>query len=109
MVRVAVTRRGAPGRVDSLTLRFGAERSVVETPPLAAGVYDVRAPGGASLLVVNPSREWLPRPATVRSGRVGGAAAAGTAPGLRSLGWIYLLAVLAFCAEWIVRRRAGLR
>jgi hypothetical protein len=61
------------------------------------------------VLAVNVSRELLPRRATVRSGAVGGAPAVGAAPGLRSLGWIYALLVAALCAEWVVRRRLGMR
>jgi hypothetical protein len=73
------------------------------------GVYDAEARGGSSLLVVNESAEWLPRRATLAAGTTPGAAARGDAPPLRDRGWAYLLAIGALCAEWILRRKAGLR
>jgi hypothetical protein len=109
VVRVVVEARGA-GRADTLMLRFGAA-TTVETPPLPSGVYDARAAGGPSLMVVNPSREWLPNRPVLRSGPIGGGggAAAGGGPRLRSVWWVYLVLVGALCAEWISRRRLGLR
>ena len=65
IVSVALRRRGSTG-VDSLTLRFTGGTSIVETHPMAAGLYDVTTRGGAALLAVNASREWLPRVATRR-------------------------------------------
>ena len=59
--------------------------------PLDAGVYETRVSGGASLLIVNASRELLPRRANVRTGAVGGAAPFGDQPHLRDYHWIYLL------------------
>ena len=108
IARLQLTRRGGSGSVDSVTLDFGRD-AIVDGPALAAGVYDVLGVGGSSLLVVNPSREWVPRVPTVRTGRVGVGPPPGDAPGLRSLGWPYLLLVGALCAEWLLRRRAGLR
>jgi hypothetical protein len=61
------------------------------------------------LLVVNNSAEWLPRRAVVKSGAIGTAAAADRAPRSRSAWWLYALALTALCAEWILRRKAGLR
>jgi hypothetical protein len=72
-------------------------------------VYDVRTAGGPALLIVNASREWLPRAPVVQTGQVGGVVLAGAAPRLRSFGWIYVLLVVALCAEWLWRRRAGMR
>ncbi|HJU72852.1 MAG TPA: hypothetical protein VJ717_03830 [Gemmatimonadaceae bacterium] len=108
VVRVFVTRRGG-SRTDTLTLSFGAAADVVETAPMDEGLYDVSGAGGTSLLVVNPSREWYPRRASVPSGTVGSGAATREAPRARSLGWLFALAIAGFCAEWIVRRRMGLR
>jgi hypothetical protein len=108
VVTVGLTRVGTLG-VDSITLRFPAHAAVAESRPLAAGTYDVATRGGHSMLVVNPSREWLPRRPTVKGGRIGGANLADTAPRLRSLGPIYILLVAALCAEWLARRRLGLR
>ncbi len=105
---VFVRRRGTAGG-DSLTLRFAPEASIAESKPLAPGIYDVSTRGGNALLVVNPSREWLPRAPRVASGGVRGAAAADAAPRLRDKGWAYALAILLLCAEWILRRRRGMR
>jgi hypothetical protein len=108
-VIVVLALRGAAAPPDSLRLRFPPGSPTAETAPLPAGVYDVRTAGGPALLIVNASREWLPRAPVVRTGQVGGVVLAGAAPRLRSLGWIYVLLVAALCAEWLWRRRAGLR
>ncbi len=104
-----IVRTDATAQRRTLTIRFPDGAVVAETAPLPAGIYEVTTAGGSSVLAVNQSRELLPRRATVRSGAVGGEPAVGDAPALRDMGWIYLLAVLALCAEWLLRRRAGLR
>jgi hypothetical protein len=109
-VTLAVTRRGAGAPPAPLVVRVAAGAREAESPALPPGVYDVRAPaGGPSLLVVDAPRELLPRRPTVSAGAVGRAPAAGRVPRLRDLGWAYLLPVLLLCAEWLLRRRAGLR
>ena len=108
LVTVELHRRGT-ARTDTLALRFGAAGALAESAPLQAGVYETRVKGGASLLLVNASRELLPRPANVRSGAVGGAAPFGDQPRLRDYHWIYLLVLAALCAEWLLRRQMGLR
>ena len=108
VVAVVVSRRGAPPRVDSMTLRFSAGDNVIESRPLPPGVYDVQAPGGASVLAVNPSRELYPRRA-IKSGAVGRGGSLADAPRLRSIGWVYAVVILALCAEWLLRRRLGMR
>ncbi|HVX38144.1 MAG TPA: hypothetical protein VHB25_01130, partial [Gemmatimonadaceae bacterium] len=108
VVPVTLRRRGTT-RVDSLTLRFASDASIVESAPLAAGLYDVATRGGAALLAVNASREWLPRAPGLRSGLVGGARATGSAPRLRDMGWVYALAIVLLCVEWLLRRRTGMR
>jgi len=109
IVALTITRRGAPARADSMTLRFANGATLVESPPLQPGVYDVRTAGGASVMVVNASAELLPRRATVTNGRIGGSPSLADAPLARDLGWLYAVVVLALCAEWLLRRRAGLR
>jgi hypothetical protein len=109
VVSLALTRRGAPARTDSMTLRFAEGATVAESPPLQPGVYDVRTAGGASVIAVNVSSELLPRRATVRNGQIGGSPSLADAPLARDLGWLYGLVVLLLCAEWLLRRRAGLR
>jgi hypothetical protein len=107
-VSVALHQRGTT-RVDSLTLRFGASANVVETRPLPPGIYEATTRGGSALLAVNPSREWLPRPPRVPAGAVRGAISADVGPRLRTTGWAYALAILLLCAEWLLRRRRGMR
>lgn len=109
VVHLTITRRSATGRVYSVLLHFPDTTTIAESPPLVAGVYDVQMEGGRTLLPVNVSRELLPRRATVRSGAVGGASVAGEAPSARDFGWLLALAVVLLCAEWLLRRRAGLR
>ncbi|MGQ0714085.1 MAG: hypothetical protein ACT4PJ_10175 [Gemmatimonadaceae bacterium] len=106
---VRLRRRGAPARTDTVTLQFSGTSTMAESAPLAAGVYDVAVNGGAAVLVVNRSRELLPRAPTVQSGRVGEGAVVGERPRLREHGWPIVLALAALCAEWLLRRRSGLR
>jgi len=108
LVRVEMHRRGE-ARVDTLALRFGGAGALAESAPLDAGVYETRVSGGTSLLIVNATRELLPRRANVRTGAVGGAAPFGDQPRLRDFHWIYLLLLGALCAEWLLRRHMGLR
>ena len=106
---VVLRRRGAPARVDTLTLRFPGDASVVESASLPPGIYDATVRGGSAVLAVNASRELLPRTPRVRSGAVGGAPPEDTAPRLRAVWWPYALVILLLCAEWVVRRRRGMR
>jgi hypothetical protein len=109
VARVVLTRRGAPAHVDSLTVRFAEGATIAESVPLAAGVYDAVTAGGSAVIAVNASRELIPRRVTVKSGAVGGEASLGEAPALRDQSWIYVLVILLLCAEWLLRRRVGLR
>lgn len=108
VVVVVLRRRGGTGE-DSVTLRFGAGATIARSDPMPPGVYDVRVPGGSAVLVVNPSRELLPRAASVSAGPVGGAPAFGNQPRLRDQWWSYVILLGALCAEWLLRRRRGLR
>jgi hypothetical protein len=108
VVPVVLRQRGV-ARVDSLTLRFAPDANIVETGPLAPGIYDASMRGGTALVAVNESREWVPRAPRVASGSVRGSIAADNAPRLRDKGWIYALVILMLCAEWILRRRRGMR
>lgn len=109
VVSLTLSRRGAPARTDSITLRFTENATVVETRPVPPGVYDVRVANGSSVIVVNPSTELLPRRPTVQSGGIGGRPSLADAPLARELGWLYVVVVLGLCAEWLLRRRVGLR
>ena len=98
-----------PGvRVDSLQLRFTGAEDVLSSP-LAAGVYDVRVPGGTAVLVVNAGREWVPRAPTVSAGPLVRGQLRSDAPRLADATWPFVLALLLLCGEWIGRRAAGLR
>jgi hypothetical protein len=109
VVRVTVTRRSATSRVYSLTLRFSDGANVVESPPLPTGVYDARMPGGSAVLVVNASREMVPRRPTVSATKALGFVVVGSGTGVREIGWVWLLTILFLCTEWLLRRRVGLR
>ena len=108
IVSVRLSRRGESG-IDSLTLRFVGASFETTSPALAAGVYDVQAEGGASVLVVNASREWVPRAPTVRAGVLSRGALSSDAPRLADAGWPFVLALLVLCGEWIGRRAVGYR
>jgi hypothetical protein len=109
LVTVVLRQRGAPARVDTVTLRFGPDASIVETAPMAPGLYDITVRGGSSLIAVNASREWLPRAPRLSGGVVSGTLAADAAPRLRAAGWPYVVAILLLCIEWVLRRRRGMR
>ncbi|HEY9448710.1 MAG TPA: hypothetical protein VIQ60_03120 [Gemmatimonadaceae bacterium] len=108
-VVVAILERRGSARRDSVTLRFSQGTTLAESDPLPAGIYDVRVGSGAAVLVVNSSRELLPRDATVRSGPVDGSAALADRPHLRDHGWAYVLLIVLLCAEWLLRRKRGMR
>ncbi|MFI5244417.1 MAG: hypothetical protein ACHQQR_04270 [Gemmatimonadales bacterium] len=108
-VAAVVIRAVGGKRADTLHLRFAGESGMADTPPLAAGVYETHTAGGDGMLAVNASAEWLPRPPAVHSGAVGSAPAADRAPRARTLWWLYALALAVLCAEWIMRRKVGLR
>ena len=109
VVTLTWRKRNGPPRSDSLMLRFPAGATVVETPSMDEGEYDIFVRGGQAALAVNASAEWIPRQARLRSGVMRTGAPVGAAPRLRDHGWIYVLIVAALCAEWLIRRRVGLR
>lgn len=101
--------RNDSARVDSMTLRFHGDATIAESPPLAPGLYTATVRGGSTMLAVNNAREWLPRAPRVKAGAIGGGVPVDAAPRLRSAGWAYALLLLLLCAEWVVRRRLGMR
>jgi hypothetical protein len=109
VVHLTVRRRNAPSRVDSVALRFPPGVTVVETRPLDPGIYDVSAMGGPSLLIVDASTEWLPRQVKLRSGPIGTGVMTGSQPRLRDYLWLYAVIIGCLCAEWLLRRKVGLR
>jgi hypothetical protein len=108
VVRV-VLHRARGTTADTLRLHFVTGAAIQETPPLPAGTYDVTVPGGRTALVVNAAAELLPSRPRLQSGEVGRRAGADDARRARNVGWLYALAIALLCAEWIARRRAGLR
>jgi len=111
LVAVHLTARGVavkPTAGDSLLLRFGS-RYEASSAAMPAGVYDVQTAGGASVLVVNASREWVPRAPVVAAGPLARGSAGTDAPRLADAGWPFVLALLLLCAEWITRRSSGQR
>lgn len=114
LVTVLLTRRRSGStttgtNVDTIRLHFASTAFETSAAPMAAGVYDVRTNGGPSVLVVNPSREWVPRAPMVRDGPLSRGAFSSDAPRLSDTWWPFVLALLLLCAEWIGRRFAGLR
>jgi hypothetical protein len=102
-------RRKAPAGEDSLVLRFPPGATVVETAPMEEGEYDISVRGGQAILSVNASAEWLPRPVRLKSGLIRSGAPVGARPRLRDLNWVFALVIAALCAEWLLRRKVGLR
>lgn len=99
----------AAGRVDTITLRFAGASDVIETAPLAEGVYAVREGEISRPLVVNPSREWVPRAPVPAPDRSEAGAPSAPARPLRDASWPFVAALLLLCAEWLLRRTIGLR
>ena len=107
VVSVALT--DASGNSSLVELRFAAGASAATSAPLSAGEYLAVVPGGRALVVVNPSREWLPARQELRDTTIAGRVPSSPPRGVRSLWWAYGAALAAICAEWMLRRRAGLR
>ncbi|MCE9603206.1 MAG: hypothetical protein K8S21_13460 [Gemmatimonadetes bacterium] len=53
--------------------------------------------------------EWVPRRATVASGAVGEGVPMDRAPRALTAWWLAAAAIIALCAEWLLRRKIGLR
>ncbi|MEK6611549.1 MAG: hypothetical protein AABZ29_02045 [Gemmatimonadota bacterium] len=102
-------RRDGTASGDTVTLRFHDAAGVATSPSLAAGVWRATVGEGTSVFVVNAGAEWIPRRPVISRSAVAGDAARGAASSLRSGWWWYALIVSALCAEWVMRRRVGLR
>jgi hypothetical protein len=90
------------------TLRFDASgRAELWLPP---GRYRYAlAGGGQGLMAVETwSEEWLPRDPAIEARATPNAVAFGTT-GPRRWPWLFLLAIISLAAEWVERRRLGLR
>ncbi len=53
--------------------------------------------------------EWVPRRPTVQSGAVGEGAPMDRAPRALAAWWLAAIAIAALCAEWLLRRKIGMR
>jgi hypothetical protein len=90
------------------TLRFdGAGDAAL---PLAVGRYRYLLDGGGSgAFAVEPfADELLPSPVTLKE-HAGSAARTAPRRSLRELTWLFAVAIVGFGAEWMLRRRLGLR
>lgn len=90
-----------------LVFATGAREAL--SPPLAPGRWRGVLPGGAVLVVVNPSREWVPRPPTLTPRESSGVVRAAAPRRLVDAAWPFVLVLLLLSAEWIGRRFAGYR
>jgi hypothetical protein len=72
-------------------------------------VADAAAPRRVADAAAARSQEILPRPLRVTAGAVGTAPVRDLAPRARGAWWLAALALLAFSAEWMLRRRIGWR
>jgi hypothetical protein len=104
----AVVELEAEGRSRLDTLRFDASGHAALR--LVPGTYRWRAADGPERGVVaveQYSDEWRPAPVTLVA-QPGEAGAARRDVGARDQWWLYVLALAAFVAEWVWRRRQGL-
>jgi hypothetical protein len=90
-------------------LVFAAGARETRSPPLAPGRWRGALPGGAVLVVVNPSREWVPRPPALAPREAAGGGASAAPRRLVDAAWPFVLVLLLLSAEWIGRRFAGYR
>jgi hypothetical protein len=111
VVSAVITRREPAGTVtgDTVSLRFNNAEVETVSSSLPVGVYDVQTAGGSSVLVVNASRELIPRTPVLSTSTATRGLFAGTGPRLSDMGWAFGLALLLLCAEWWMRRYSGLR
>ena len=112
VVRLAASSTTASSAPDSLVLRFGADGATVSTVGLPEGRYRATVGDATFPLVVNPSREWIPRAPRLTSADSSVSAAPrarGPMRPWRESAWPFVLALGFMCAEWLARRAVGLR
>jgi hypothetical protein len=108
LVTVVLRRDGATA-TDTAILRFPAGGGVVTSPPLGVGVWQATVSGAVSSFVVNAGAELIPRRPVASRPTIQGSPSRGAASSLRGGWWWYALLLGALCAEWVLRRRVGLR
>jgi hypothetical protein len=97
---------GGASRRD--TLRFdGAGRAELWLPT-GRHRYELDGGGAGTVVVDTWSDEWLPRPVALSDREAPGLSLAGVSSSRQWI-WLFGLAVLALAAEWLARRRLGLR
>ncbi|MDQ6610996.1 MAG: hypothetical protein M3Y64_01075 [Gemmatimonadota bacterium] len=106
-----VRRHGAQSAdiADTVSLHFSNGAPEATSHALRPGVYDVRTVGASGILVVNASRELVPRAPALVSGSATRGLLTASGPIVSDLGWVFALALVLLCGEWLLRRTAGLR
>ncbi|HTS90011.1 MAG TPA: hypothetical protein VMG41_16070 [Gemmatimonadales bacterium] len=90
------------------TLRFDGSGRADLWLPTGTSTYRLDG-GGEGLLAVDTwSDEWLPRAVTLKDQPVSAEPAAGRTSTRRWI-WLFALAVIGLTAEWLIRRKLGLR
>jgi len=99
-------RAGGGERRDSLRFDGNGTAPVFLDPGIYTYTLDQ---GGRGMVAVETwSEEWYPRPVTL-AGSEATVRREEQRAGLRDRWWLFALAIAAWCAEWLVRRRMGLR
>jgi hypothetical protein len=103
----AEIRLEGPGGLRTDTLRFdGAGRAELLLNP---GTWNYRSGDVDGVVAVEEfSAEWLPRPPMIAAREAIGSAEA-TRRAFRDQLWLFGVAVVGFAAEWVSRRRRGMR
>ena len=98
---------GDSGAVTDTLVFDGTGRAEAMLPP---GRYSYQLQGGGrgAVAVESWSAEYVPQAPTLGP-QAAGVAAGVSRTALRDKPWLYLAIVLLLCAEWYLRRRAGLR
>jgi hypothetical protein len=85
---------------DAFDAVWGSVFDWVGTEPRSGAPVAARAKASA---------EWVPRRPTVASGAVGDGVPMDRAPRALTAWWLAAAAIVALCAEWLLRRKIGLR
>ncbi len=96
------------GHTRTDTLRFDGSGRAVAWLPVGEYRYRLDDGGSGTVAVEEYSDEWLPRPVTLTAHEARPIRAP-TRSSARDWIWLFGLAVLALSAEWLARRRLGLR
>ena len=90
------------------TLRFDGNRRAQLWLSPGRYRYELESGGGGLVAVDEWSEEWLPHPTQLVPGETPGVSQAGVTS-TRQWVWLFGLLILALSAEWLARRRLGLR